>query len=556
MPTRSAVGVIVDGRYRIVEPLAAGGMGSVYLGEQDNLHRQVAIKLIRQPDPEDAERFQREAEALAAVSHPAIVEVYDYLHEDAGDVSYLVMAYVKGNNVADHAAAQPGGVLLPLEGVELMLPVASALVELHTHAILHRDLKPANLVRYVRADGRAAVKLVDFGIARREQDAGLTAEGLIVGTPPYLPAEVVLGKRHSEASDVYAFGATLYELVVGEPPHGTDDIHLILKRIIREDVLLPMALAGTELGALLLRVLVREPEERPSMLEVLGELEKIRLVLVQQTGDVAALVEATRSMSRADESSTTALRSTPLASPTPATPASTPSREMPTVAVRPPGSAPLASGSPPSSPLPWGIAGAAVVVALAVTGYFTLRSAPADKSSDTQSTAAASGSEADDRAQGRMAMDPTEAPGSMRSTPMRLVRPRPRLVPARPGASASVGVGAGATAAAPEEIPAADLAHQRARCIGKSEAYAMFKWANKLRTVKAHWPRVKAIYAALLDCKHTSAGQRRWVAYRLARLHIRAGACGHAERRWKQYLAAARVVGKPPARRPPCRERK
>jgi serine/threonine-protein kinase len=511
------VGVVVDGRYRIVEPLAAGGMGSVYLGEQDNLHRQVAIKLIRQPDPEDAERFRREAEALAAVSHPAIVEVYDYLHEAAGeasgDVSYLVMAYVKGDNVADYAAGQAGGVLPPLEAVELLLPVASALVELHAHGILHRDLKPANLVRYVRADGRAAVKLVDFGIVRREQDAGLTAAGLIVGTPPYLSAEVVLGKRHSEASDVYGFGATLYELIVGEPPHGKGDVHRVLKRIIREDVHLPPGLAGTDLGVLLLRLLAREPEQRPSMQAVLEKLEQIRLALVQQTGDVAAVVEATRTMCRSPDTPTIALRSTP-------TTAGTPS-----------------AAAARLSPVPWMVAGVAVMVAVVVTLYFTLRQVPPEPSARARPTAAASGREARSGADARPAMGSAAAPEPMRPAPVRPMRPRP----------------AAKTAV---EVPAEALAREKARCTSRNKAYAMFRRATFFYRLKQRLPWVKAVFAALLDCKHTSPSQRRWVAYRLALLHTRAGACGHADRRWNQYLAAARVIGVPPVRRPPCRERK
>lgn len=538
LPTRSAVGVIVDGRYRIVQPLAAGGMGSVYLGEQDNLHRRVAIKLIRQPDPDDAERFRREAEALAAVSHPAIVDVYDYLRESTSGVSYLVMAYVEGKNLADHAASQTGGVLSPLEAVELMLPVASALVEMHAHAILHRDLKPANLVRYMRADGRAAVKLVDFGIVRREQDAGLTADGLVVGTPPYLSAEVVLGKRHSEASDVYGFGATLYELIVGEPPHGNDDVHRVFKRIIREDVQLPSGLTGTDVGSLLLSVLVREPEERPSMQAVLERLERIRLALVQQTGDVAAVVAATRSMCRTPDGPTVALGSTLGDRDSIATAVATPSRKAATVAVRPADSG--GEGSTPirASPLPWGVAGAAVLVALAVTLYFTLRTVPPGKATLPKTAAVAAGGMAPDES----SMAATDASAPTPIAPRRIVQPR-ALTP-RPTTGVAV------------EIPAEALARQKARCTSQGSAYAMFIWANKLRTVKQHWDQVKAIYAALLDCTHTSPGQRRWVTLRLALLHTRAGACAHADRRWKQYLAAARVVGVPPRRRPPCKEHK
>jgi len=274
-PTVPLIDRVVDGRYRIVKPLSTGGMGSVFLGKQLNVDRDVAIKLISSSSSGLETRFKREAQALAAVTHPAIVEIHDFISAKVEGQYFLVMAYIDGIDLEEFLSLQPKGKLKPAEVLSLIIPVASAMVELHASGIIHRDIKPSNIVRFLRADKRAGVKLVDFGIARREIDPNLTAEGIIMGTPPYLAPEVMLGKKHSKASDVYALAATMFELLTGSAPFGKDELHEIMKRTVHDPVALPDELKGKPLGLFLADLLVKDPARRPGAFEVLQRLEKM-----------------------------------------------------------------------------------------------------------------------------------------------------------------------------------------------------------------------------------------------------------------------------------------
>lgn len=545
LPTSSALGMVVDGRYRIVQPLAAGGMGSVYLGVQENLNRRVAIKQVSQPDEQDAERFRREAEALAAVSHPAIVEVHDFVSEPDAGASYLIMAYVDGENVADYVNGRPQGILEPLDALDLMVPVASALVELHSHEILHRDIKPANLVRYERADGRAAVKLVDFGIARRAQDPGLTAAGLIVGTPPYLSPEVILGKGHSEASDVYSFGATLFELLTGEPPHGREDLHHILKHATQEDVTLPPGLNATPLGTLLLRVLNREDEGRPKMQVVLDELEQIRLALLMESDDPEAPLKATRNISGGTMP--------PGFGPSPisrdaATVAMTPQPGSPTVTgAAPPGATavvsesealvrthdvPLLRAAPGagaaraiSSVVPWIVAGVMGAITVVVT-ILLLVSGPEKKTSA-----------------GTKPKDNPIIAATMNDAPKPMDRPAPRrhAAPRSPLSRAALAKSAGKLLAG---------------CVSANKATSLFYKANRRRYKSEHRAWAKAAFMALLKCRHAASGQKMWSAYRLTQLHAKDGECDAANWAWRRWILNGGPGKKPHLKRPKCKPRK
>jgi serine/threonine protein kinase len=543
MPTSSALGMVVDGRYRIVEPLAEGGMGSVYLGLQENLNRRVAIKRVSQPEEQDAERFRREAEALAAVSHPAIVEVYDYINEPTAGVSFLIMAYVDGENLEDYIDGQPHGVVAPLESLGLMVPVASAMVELHSHEILHRDIKPANLVRYERADRRAAVKLVDFGIARRAQDPGLTAAGLIVGTPPYLSPEVILGKGHSEASDVYAFGATLFELLTGEPPHGKDDLHQILKHATQEDVTLPSSLNATPLGTLLLRVLNREEEGRPTMQSVLDELEQIRLTLLMESDDPQAPLRATRNISAgtmppgfgqavlSPETATAAIN--PLRS------AQTPTRAVP------PGATALVSQpeaglhtlevprlraasdlqtARQTPVVPWILAGVMGVVAVVVTILLLVSEPEKKKPEETKSV-----------------QNPIVA-ASMNGDPDTMDRP----APPRPNEANTSLSGVSYAKAAGELL---------AGCTSLKKATNLFYKADRRRRKKKHHTWAKAAFTALLQCRYAISGQKMWGAYRLAKLHAKDGECDAAARAWRQWVLNGGTRKNGHLKKPKCQQK-
>jgi serine/threonine protein kinase len=272
------LGKVIDGRYEILEPLAEGGMGSVFLAEQTGLQRKVALKVLVCEEPELVQRFQREATALAEVSHPAIVEIYDFTAHavEAGNRGCLCMAFIDGMDLADYLDEQSERRLPPDEVISLIIPIVSALVELHANGIIHRDIKPANLVRFLRADGRPGVKLVDFGIARRQVDPGMTATGLVLGTPPYLPPEAFLGENATPLMDIYALGATMFELLTGAPPFAADSQAQIIRRTLHEEPQFPERLASTPLATLIGKMLNKIARNRPDAMQVLEGLEKVR----------------------------------------------------------------------------------------------------------------------------------------------------------------------------------------------------------------------------------------------------------------------------------------
>jgi len=270
-------GTLIGGRYRIDAPVAHGGMGVVYRATQLDLERQVAIKAMSSDDSNLLERFRREAIAMANVCHPAVVDVYDFVPvlSPAGGRLYLVMAFIEGQNLRSYARSLPARRLPAPELVELFLPVASALVELHDKGIIHRDLKPSNLMRTERTDGRPYLRLVDFGIARRHVDPALTAAGSILGTPTYMAPETLVGEKETTRSDIYSLGATMFHLVTGRPPRKQGSPRRMLRRMMRQPLRLPEGLDGTPLGALLGHMLTVAASERPDAIDVLRSLERI-----------------------------------------------------------------------------------------------------------------------------------------------------------------------------------------------------------------------------------------------------------------------------------------
>ena len=206
------------GRYKILKSIGEGGMATVYLSEDTNLERQVALKVIRAervtPEqlPRIMERFKREARALAMLSDdPGIVTVYDYGEFEG--TPYLVMAYMPGGTLKDRLG-QP---MAYREAARLLLPVAEALSLAHEHGIVHRDVKPSNLL----VDRKGNLALADFGIAKAMEMDGqtLTGTGMGIGTPEYMAPEQWKGDA-SPQTDIYALGVVLYEMVTGKKPYS------------------------------------------------------------------------------------------------------------------------------------------------------------------------------------------------------------------------------------------------------------------------------------------------------------------------------------------------
>jgi len=212
-----SAGTILNDRYVLREPIGRGGMGEVWRGTDIVLGRDVAVKVLLHAwtsDPTASERFRAEARAMAALSDPNIVDIYDV--GNAHGVAYLVMQFVPGE--ALHALLRRVGPLPPADVMRIVAQAGRALHQAHVHGIVHRDVKPSNLL--IRPDGQ--VVLTDFGIARMMGADRLTAPGEIFGTPSYLAPEQINGGVIGPAVDIYALGVVAYECLTLRPPFVAD----------------------------------------------------------------------------------------------------------------------------------------------------------------------------------------------------------------------------------------------------------------------------------------------------------------------------------------------
>ena len=256
------------GRYRISAELGRGGMATVYRAFDPQLARDVAVKVIHgaftgRGDIE--RRFQREAQAVAALKHECIVDVFDFAPGGDGEPAYIVSELVEGMTLRQ-LLERAGGRIVPEVAVLIAARVAAALGAAHARGIVHRDVKPDNImIDLGQKKARARVLLTDFGIARMVEDDTMTATGSILGSPSYMSPEQARSGTIEPASDVFSLGATLYQMVVGRTPfHGKDPITVIAALVAGE---FPRpgqvdARVGPELEAVILRCLKRQPAER------------------------------------------------------------------------------------------------------------------------------------------------------------------------------------------------------------------------------------------------------------------------------------------------------
>jgi serine/threonine-protein kinase len=217
--TDTLVGRSLEGRYRILERIARGGMSTVYAAVDERLDRLVAVKVMSSAlsaDPAFSDRFAREARAAARLTHLNVVSVYDQGYEQAPDGHhvFLVMELVEGRTLRE--LLRERGRLSPAEAISIMEPVLSALAAAHRAGLVHRDVKPENIL--LSDDG--VVKVADFGLARAvEADTAATRTGLMMGTVAYCAPEQISQGRVDQRSDVYAAGVVLFELLTGSPPY-------------------------------------------------------------------------------------------------------------------------------------------------------------------------------------------------------------------------------------------------------------------------------------------------------------------------------------------------
>jgi serine/threonine protein kinase len=265
------------GRYQILEQLGEGGMATVYKAHDTTLDRFVAIKVIRTDQfapsmlDEILKRFEREAKALAKLSHPNIVHVHDYGNYEGAP--YLVMEYLPSGALKERS----GNPLNPQEALRILLPIAQALAYAHEHNIIHRDIKPGNILM----TEKGLPMLSDFGIAKLmgSNEAGtLTGTGMGIGTPEYMAPEQWTGQSGPQ-SDIYSLGVVLYEMVTGRKPYTADTPVGVMLKQVKEPLPLPSQFVPDlpkGLENVIVKALEMQPEDRyKSMNEFAADLETL-----------------------------------------------------------------------------------------------------------------------------------------------------------------------------------------------------------------------------------------------------------------------------------------
>jgi serine/threonine protein kinase len=276
------LGRVVDHRYRVLHRLGSGGMGVVYQVEHVQLGKVAAMKVLHADGAKDREvvrRFRLEAQSVSQLSHPNIVQTFDFGQWDGS--LFLIMEYVKGEDLGA-LLAREGPMPFP-RSAKLFIQVCSALTEAHDNGIIHRDLKPENLMCIRRRDGSEHAKVLDFGLAKlreREESAAITAGGQVVGTPYYMAPEQVRAEALDPRADVYSLGATLYRVLTGFPPFQAASPVAVLSKHITDQVIPPRQRAPElnlppEADAIVLRAMAKSARDRyESAAEVQADFER------------------------------------------------------------------------------------------------------------------------------------------------------------------------------------------------------------------------------------------------------------------------------------------
>jgi eukaryotic-like serine/threonine-protein kinase len=344
--------VLLAGRYRLGNQIAAGGVGEVWLGEDQMLARPVAVKLLRTEYAQHAEtraRFRFEAQHAASLSHPAIAQVYDYQDEGNAEFQpFLVMELIDGPSLADVLSDGP---IDPERVMDIVAQGASGLDAAHRAGLVHRDIKPANLL--ITSAGQ--VKITDFGIAHAAGSAPITRHGQLIGTPAYLAPERVAGQAAAPASDLYSLGILAHECLTGVRPYEGTAMEIALAHGQRALPALPRSVPA-RVAAFIAELTAKDPAARPAS----AWLASARAAELRDSLAATSLPPASFTPGHRAESSTTIAFENPAA----------------VGDVQPPWYSDYAAGLPPAAPQPsdrsWprrrvtlAIAAASIVAALA-----------------------------------------------------------------------------------------------------------------------------------------------------------------------------------------------
>jgi eukaryotic-like serine/threonine-protein kinase len=283
------IGRLIQERYLVEQLLGSGGMGSVYRGRHQVINRQVALKFLAHKharDDNSRQRFLREARAVNRVQHEHIIDVSDF-GETTDGLVYMVMEFLSGRTLSDDIAA---GAMPIARACGIGVQLAFALARAHELGVIHRDIKPANVFLIRKGQDNDFVKLLDFGLARANDDIALTKSNLLFGTPEYMAPEQASSEPVGAKADLYAFGCVLFEMTTGRLPFEGAPTGLIYKHVY-EPPPRPTALRPElppALEALILRLLHKAPERRPAnAYEVADELTRIAAALPESAAQTS-----------------------------------------------------------------------------------------------------------------------------------------------------------------------------------------------------------------------------------------------------------------------------
>jgi serine/threonine-protein kinase len=272
---RPALGLVLGGRYRLTRLIAVGGMGEVWAAHDQSLQRDLAIKVLREEFAGDAgflERFRTEARNAGSLSHEGIAALFDYGEQDGS--AFLAMELVVGEPMSDLLEREP--VLPPRRLMPILAQTSLALHAAHTAGVVHRDVKPGNIL--ITPTGK--VKITDFGVSLSSNQVPMTATGMVMGTAQYLSPEQAVGGPATAASDMYALGIVAYEALVGHRPFtGPTAVDIAVAHVNTPVPPLP-ASVDRQIAALVMRLLAKDPSERPRSA---AELAAMFDALVPQT---------------------------------------------------------------------------------------------------------------------------------------------------------------------------------------------------------------------------------------------------------------------------------
>ncbi|RDV39911.1 serine/threonine protein kinase [Bradymonadaceae bacterium TMQ3] len=265
------VGQSLFGEYTITRKLGEGGMGAVYLAQQNSIDQKIAVKVLHEHSAESDEliqRFHREARVVSMLTHPNIIRVFIFGRTDGG-LLYLAMEYVEGQSLRDRMGSQP---MEEIQAIKLMKQLCSGLSEAHDLGIIHRDLKPDNVLLTDFRGESNFVKILDFGIAKINEVEGgpeqqkLTQAGIVYGTPEYLSPEQAQAMELDHRTDLYSLGVMLYELITGKVPFtGSTPVQILTAHVFNEvpplATVAPGPVAPT-MQRIIMKALAKDPNDR------------------------------------------------------------------------------------------------------------------------------------------------------------------------------------------------------------------------------------------------------------------------------------------------------